>query len=313
MHKPVQSLRLSGSNSPQLGVTNEMNRATEMAKTFAIICIIAIVCFAPRLGRCQIGCKAEAFEVASIRPSGIHSNRLESGGPGSSSPNLYRYSSATLLDLIGTAWSLDYDFIKSSVPLNGRVFDLIATLPTGSTRDDFRCMLRDLLANRFGLKAHLVSKMSPAYALQVTRSGLKVAKQLPGQPIELVGAVPSLGDPAPVELPAHVATVARQFYRTDDYTFVRLLVKGEPLSIVAKYLPKPDGLPVVDATDLKENVSFILEYAQDDQSSVLGSVSDKASIFTALREQLGLELRKRTDILFTFLIVDAIRSQPTEN
>src|ERR1700693_2458541 len=79
------------------------------------------------------GASAPAFEVASIRPSGPHSIRGSDGGPGTSDPGLYRYGLATLLDLIATAYNVEYFQVSSPVPLDRQNFDLTAKVPEGAT------------------------------------------------------------------------------------------------------------------------------------------------------------------------------------
>jgi uncharacterized protein (TIGR03435 family) len=87
------------------------------------------------------GASASAFEVASIRPSGPHSIRGSDGGPGSPDPGLYRFGSATLLELIAIAYEVKVFQISSSVNLDRQNFDLAAKVPEGATNEQFRAML----------------------------------------------------------------------------------------------------------------------------------------------------------------------------
>ena len=92
--------------------------------------------------------QAAEFEVASVKPSGPKSDRDSSGGPGTADPGRYSFHSATLLDLIATAYHVDY-FQISGKTLEEQRYDLDAKLPPHTTREEFRAMLRNLLDERF--------------------------------------------------------------------------------------------------------------------------------------------------------------------
>jgi uncharacterized protein (TIGR03435 family) len=126
------------------------------------------------------GPTTRAFEVASIKPSGPHSIRGSEGGPGSSDPGLYRFGLASLLDLIMVAYHVRVFQVSSATPLDRENFDLIAKIPEGATRQQFRTMLQNFLAERFHLKLHIQSKEFPAYELVVAKTGPKLKEALAG-------------------------------------------------------------------------------------------------------------------------------------
>ena len=110
---------------------------------------------------------AQTFEVASIKLAGPNSQRGSHGGPGTSEPARFRFSSATLLDLIAVAHNVEYFQVAGKIPLNRDRYDLIANVPEGATKEQFRVMMQTL------------SGEFPAYELVVARSGLKIGKQPP--------------------------------------------------------------------------------------------------------------------------------------
>jgi uncharacterized protein (TIGR03435 family) len=128
--------------------------------------IIALVLCSATLG-------AHTFVVASIRPSGPKSVRGSDGGPGSRDPTRYVFGRASLLDLIVVAYDFEDFQISSKSPLERDEFDLAARVPEGATREEFRTMLRNLLADRFHMRAHLETRNFPAFALLVTKGGPK--------------------------------------------------------------------------------------------------------------------------------------------
>ena len=108
------------------------------------------------------GATPPAFEVASIKPSGPQSIRGSEGGPGRSDPGRYRFSSASLLDLIAVAYDLKYDFqISSPFPLDRQNFDLVAKVPEGTTKQQFRSMMQNPLSGKVPTQAaHSVERVS---------------------------------------------------------------------------------------------------------------------------------------------------------
>ena len=121
------------------------------------------------------GPAAPSFDVASIKPSGPQSIRGSEGGPGGSDPGLYRFGLASLLDLISVAYDVKVFQISSATPLDRQNFDLVAKIPDGATKQQFRAMLQNFLAERFHLKLHIQSKEFPAYELVIAKSGPKLS------------------------------------------------------------------------------------------------------------------------------------------
>jgi len=133
-----------------------------------------------------------------------------------------------------------------------------------------RQMVQSLLADRFGLKAHLISTEGLAYDLVVAKNGPKNMKVAPANETPGITAIDS-GD---------------------------LQYRNTPLSALLLILPQMLGdASVVNKTSLTENYDFELKWERDPNfipgaaplapSPVDGS---RPSIFLALEEQLGLKL-----------------------
>jgi uncharacterized protein (TIGR03435 family) len=60
-------------------------------------------------------------------------------------------------------------------------FDLRATVPKGATKEQFRLMLQNLLAERFKLKIHHETREIQRYELRVTKGGLKFKESAPAK------------------------------------------------------------------------------------------------------------------------------------
>jgi uncharacterized protein (TIGR03435 family) len=146
-------------------------------------------------------------------------------------------------------------------------------------------MLQKLLADRFQLKIHHESRERPVYALVVDKNGPRMKENN-----DLKSA------PAPM---------------------IRFTGRGKAtaqivsMSYMVQFLTSQVGKLVVDQTGLKSSYDFTLEWTPD-PGLVTGRVGppdappppeDGPSIFTALREQLGLRLES-TKGPVDFIVID---------
>jgi uncharacterized protein (TIGR03435 family) len=56
-------------------------------------------------------------------------------------------------------------------------FDVVANIPAGATREQANLMLQNLLADRFQLKVHRVTRELPVFALVIGRNGPKLKRR----------------------------------------------------------------------------------------------------------------------------------------
>jgi uncharacterized protein (TIGR03435 family) len=247
-----------------------------------------------------------AFEVVSIRPSEPQSPRGSRGGPGSAGPERYEFYSATVLDLIVIAWNADTFQISSKADLERNRFDVDTKVPAGATKDEFRLMLQNMLAERFGLQVHVEQRDFPAYALRVTKSGIRMKEvDDKGGEEEKQGSSGQMGSTQ--ETPSFRSKQSI----SGSFQVVSVEAHLEPMSILVRSLPKPDGLPVVDETGLSGRFSYALDYSEDLPGPPDLSAPPAPSLSTAL-QQLGLEL-VRTKAPFKVVIVESINREPTPN
>ena len=255
-----------------------------------------------------------SFEAASIRPSGPKSPRGSDGGPGSKSPTLYRYESATLQDLIVTAWNVDNFQVSSTEPIDKQSFDLEARLPEGATKEQFRTMLQSLLAERFGLKVHIESREFQAYELVVAKSGLKLKEAVAVETAASQGAKESgpCGEVGWPDLPPNRSNVSARVTFHDGNQLACIQSQMEPLSVVARFLPKQGVSTVVDRTGLTGKYSFRLEFATQMSRASADAPTIAPDVFAALQEQLGLQLAQKK-LPFDVVVVDSFNKAPTDN
>jgi uncharacterized protein (TIGR03435 family) len=154
------------------------------------------------------------------------------------------------------------------------------------TPSDVSEVLKQLLAERFALKAHASKRKLPVFSLTVSKKGL---------------LIPSAAD-------AVSARDMRSARRVQE-----LKVSNGTIPELVDQLSN-SGLdrPVVDGTNLTGRYTYQLSWSSE-ESGATGQFDALAppSIFTALKEQLGLELRPATAEV-DVLIIDSVQ-RPSPN
>jgi uncharacterized protein (TIGR03435 family) len=231
-----------------------------------------------------------AFEAASIKLSGPRSVRGSAGGPGSSDPGQYTFERATLFDLIAQAYDVNDFQISSTFPLDQQRFDLVVKIPVGATKEQFRAMMQTLLAERFHLKVHMVSKEFPALDLTVANGGPKLEEAAAGQP-----------------------GISSRFSMEGGFEIAHVAARKASLARLAMMLSRPNDPPVLDRTGLTGTYDFTLDYSTERGATAGPSVPPSApDLAVALRQQLGLQLVRKKEP-FDVVVVDAVDKMPTAN
>jgi uncharacterized protein (TIGR03435 family) len=161
-----------------------------------------------------------------------------------------------------------------------------------------RRMLQAMLADRFKLKVHSVPEETAGYSLLVGDHGPKLK--------ESVAAAP------PESAPDAEATPSRGGLFAVPGTITS---KGGSMAQLAFVLTGALHSPVTDRTGLTGAYDFTLKYSPDDlrppDGSGTPSDSSGPSVFTAVREQLGLKLQRGKGSMET-IVIDFIE-KPSEN
>lgn len=244
------------------------------------------------------------FEVASVKKSGPNAQRGFSGGPGTREPLRYVATAATMKDLVAKAYGVAYFQISSGQSLSD-TYDVNILVPEGTTVAQFQQMMQALLRDRFHLRTTVEKKDFAAFELVVGKGGSKL------QP---AGVAPlRIPDGYPVVQPGQATWIQSNRF-VEGYPLSRLTAQQQPVSALAQLLSvsTPDGEPVVDQTGLTGKYDFLLEYTVDRAGPQPASPPPAASLFTAVREQLGLELVSKK-LPFDHVIVEAFDRMPAEN
>lgn len=232
-----------------------------------------------------------SFEVASIKPS-----RPGSGNHNwDSSTDRVTIENYSLRDLIASAYGL-----KSNAQVLGGLqwldkmhFDIAAKVDDAEVArlrsmtppeqsKEWKLMLQSLLDDRFGLKVSPGERTIPVYALVIAKSGLKLTP----------AAANETGHSISVNNAHMTATAISMDSLADDLTT----------------MPESDNRVVVNRTGLAINYDFELDWTRD-RGNGIPEDAQYPSLFTALREQLGLELKPGTGLVSVVVVEAAV--EPT--
>lgn len=299
-----------------------------------------------------------AFDAASLKPAdsafipGVFPQMK--GGPGTADPGRITYTRQSLRSLLLKAWGIPTDQLSGPVwlmaPTGTDSFDLTATMPPGTTQEQFQFMLQGLLIERFRIKLHHEKRDFPGYELVVAPGGpkLKPTAQDPNAPSPDAAALasvpkgigpdrfPNLG---PGPRTGSMSSKGAQRAKYQDRTIAEF---ADDLGfMVNRSVGAKSGSPlprIVDKTGLTARFDFTLEFdclsceglsaAMRANMPLLAgrggadppapeAVSDPGSglpnIFNALEKQLGLRLVKVKDVPVDVIVVDQAEKTPTEN
>jgi uncharacterized protein (TIGR03435 family) len=230
-----------------------------------------------------------AFEVASVK---LHEGPITRLGVYVSGSRLT--TDTTVLGLIMWAYNLKNRQISltgTALSAVGDNFYDVAAKAEGDgapTRDEFRQMLRSLLADRFKLKVYTEMRETPVYELLVGKNGPKFKESAPdANAMAHVG-----GNGRNYELTMPKATMSDLIDMLDNSSFL--------------------GRPAFDKTGLTGTYDIKLTYTPDIRSN-RESEPDPTdiSIFMAVQEQLGLKLDPQKAMM-EMLIVDHVE-KPSGN
>jgi uncharacterized protein (TIGR03435 family) len=285
------------------------------------------------------------FEAASVKPSGpqkagagIFGKII--GGPGTADPIQLRGTRVTLLNLVRSAYDVPYDQISGPGWLRDELYDIVARVPKGSTKDQLKLMLQNLLADRFRLTFHREPKAFEVYVLSIGKGGSKLKPTAfpyaqPLRPGE--SPMPPDLDPDgfPILPPGKSGATASAAHGLMYWTFQSMPVSAF-IANVQSGLGRETGLNtwtpgrVVDQTGLAAKYDFKVRYSGAGQigdvlrpqATGLGTSGDSMldiqdpgsgpDLFTAIEKQLGLKLTKDRSVL-EVLVIDHAERIPIEN
>jgi uncharacterized protein (TIGR03435 family) len=259
----------------------QISPGTHHIRALAAILAIGVFAVPVALAQSQSGAPPQpSFEAATVKPT-------PNPAPGQgywNYPGQSRFSAhdLSLQFLIQMAWGIEANQLAGKPSwLDSDFYDVEAKPEEGIklSPDELKPRLQNLLVERFHLAAHFETKMVHGYALVVAKGGPKLQ--------------PTKGDHFPG-------------WRIDT-SAGHLDGLNWSMPYLAKMLQHATDLPVGDETGITGSYDIKLEFAPElEQDSTL------PSLFTALRETLGLEL-KAQQIPMQVLVIDHIDRVPVAN
>ena len=244
--------------------------------------LLCLVAFAATAAAAQI---APAFDVASVKPS------LPPGAPGRAGRVAGPFFDGSRVSW----WNVPLRFY--TMQAYGRTtswrieggpawfesenFDITATFPPGTRKEQIPVMLKALLTERFHLTAHTESRPHEVYVLTVAKTGLKARES-------------AVDD---TTMTNRMGTGRMDLHKTSMQRLADLL-SGETLRMSER--------PVVDMTNLKGVYDMTLDWSPEAAPN-----PEKPSLFTAVTEQLGLKLEAQKAPV-EILVIDQAE-KPSEN
>jgi uncharacterized protein (TIGR03435 family) len=214
------------------------------------------------------------FEVASVKPH-VDTGSTQAGIE--ENEGFVRITNLPLQTVIAIAYDVMGTNVEGPAWLERRRFDIAAKPPEGYQRRQLPVVLRNLLADRFRLVARRETRQGRGYALQVIAGGHRLTESagprtfLTGRPGLIAG-------------------------------------NGRSIAELVPLLSRMTGAPVVDETGLKGAFDVKLEWTP--QLAAGGGPEPDVSIFTAVREQLGLRLEPaKADV--DVVVVASVEETPT--
>ncbi len=235
------------------------------------------------LGALQAAHKPLAFEMAVVKASDPNAQagggiRPLAGG------QTYVATNVPLRTMIRLMYSINDSQIQGGPDwMNTERYDVRGKAEKASNIDELHEMFQTLLADRFQLKFHKETKQLPVYELKVDKPGKMTVNESPQQfeiPMRFAGRGKAVG-------------------------------QRVPMSYLCWFLSQQLNRQVLDKTGLDKNFDFTLEFVPENARPEGGEPPDGPTIFTALKEQLGLKLESTKGPVEVFVIDSA--AKPAEN
>jgi uncharacterized protein (TIGR03435 family) len=251
----------------------------ELASMLRVLCLLL---FAAATAGAQT---APAFDVATVKPSlppGAPGRVGRIGGPVFDGSRVSWWNVPLrfyTMQAYGqtTAWRIE----NGPAWFASAEFDVSATFPSGTPKEQIPAMLKALLTDRFHLAAHTEPRPHDVYVLTVAKTGLKARES-------------AVDD---TTMTNRMGTGHMDLHKTSMQRLADLL-SGETLKMSER--------PVVDMTGLKGVYDMTLDWSPEAAPN-----AEKPSLFTAVTEQVGLKLEAQNAPV-EILVIDRAE-KPSEN
>jgi uncharacterized protein (TIGR03435 family) len=258
------------------------------------------------------------------------------GGPGTSSPGRIRWTNVTLMYLLMRAYGIQPDQVRGPDRLTTDKYAVEAIVPSGTTAEQFRQMLQNLLLKRFRPAFQWEARDFKVYRLVVTPGGPKLrpsavvdpedGKDEPASQTTTIPRKAEDGNGCPI-LPLTRRGAEGKVGGSNCSTFVGYSI-SDLTAKLADYVGTETATTdlahispahLIDATNLNGRYDFRFNYnPMYFFAGLAGSslppdrFSPSESIFKVIQTQLGLKLEPAT-MKLKVMLIQHIESDPGEN
>jgi len=271
------------------------------------------------VGLAQVPGDLLTFEVASIKLNPDQSGQSsQKGGPETGDPGRIVASYRPLRRLLMDAYGVRGYQIQLPGGLGSAHYDITANVPPGTTKEQARIMMRNLLLDRLRLRVHHEMKTMQVMALVPAKAGpkLRPSGSVPatGTAITGDGKVDADGFPiAPIDpVEGGMAVTSKEFN-------MKLVAIKQTMDQLVAQLQSDFDAPIIDETGLAGAFDFSVRYAgewrrADSNGQSIGDAieGDGPRLAEALEKELGLKLAPRK-MPIDMIVVDAGQKTPVEN
>ena len=236
-----------------------------------------------------------SFEVLSVRP--VKGPQRSTGFQGDR-PGRLTIKAATIPFMIVWAYSVrEFQILGGPDWINEDRFDIEGIAGQPLTHRQMLPLLQQALTDRFHLEVHREEREMPVYALVVDRADGKLGPKLHKSAIEC-------GTELPADHPLRDRICSADFIPRGGMS--AMVGTSVPVGVLSARFTAELDRPVINRTNLTGSYDFDLAWSANPSPDAPG-----ASLFTALKEQLGLRLDP-TRAPFEVIVIDHVE-HPTPN
>ncbi len=223
-----------------------------------------------------------SFAVATIRPSSA-AVQFEHDGRTEVAPELLQMHDVTVVTCVKWAYGVQDTQISGPGWLQEDHFDILAKTDGPATEAQMKIMMRALLADRFKLSFHPVSKELKSFAMTATKGSEKLQRS------------------------------TNQDGRSSiQNSAIGSVAKATTMQEWGNFIAGPLRTPVVDMTGLAGRYDFAIDFTPYLPSDMSTMRPDAISvIMTAMQGELGLKLEARKEQV-EVMVIDHVE-QPSAN
>jgi uncharacterized protein (TIGR03435 family) len=279
----------------------------------------------PNAARAQAPSNLE-FEVATIRASaarvpGQRPTGGRSGGPGTADPDRLSYSNQLLSTILADAFDIYWNQITGPDWI-ANLYDIVAKVPAGTTKEEAKQMLRNLLIDRFHLTFHMQTKVVDGYELIVAPGGSKLTAHSEASPGPESGIAGKDSSPVPPLEPGEhlgrrqqAGRVYARFADTPISEFAKYLggnLSSASMVKVSQGMLRGASPPILDRTGLTGTYDFTFDYAGSTFFASAALPTMVGSMESSLTKELGLKMVE-AKVPVNVLVIDHIDKTPEDN